>query len=409
MRQHRVIDGRFVLRSKFLFRGVWHFTYRDKITEIVRKLSTHERDKRKAEQFITDWIKKFSGNQTDTNNLERTFEQAFEEFLALKELRPTSKREYDYCFKGVYLPFFKDYLVSDITVQHIEEFLNFSKSRQIDREFKKKNGEIFRTKQTMNASVGRREKHLWMLRSFFNWAKRRKYCSINPTEGIKVSGKKEKKKRRVLNHEEASRLLNAARDTSVISIHSDDPRRKSDWEQRIKPPEHLFLAILVALHTGLRRGNITGMKWSHINFSEQTISFKAEEMKGHADHEIPIHPELMLALKNRLASLEQVPTNEFVIGRHINRFQHGFKKALKRAGLQDMRFHDLRHSVSTWYAERFPQAIKDAMLAHAPRNVSELYTHISLEKLRECVNQMPWLLKEGQPISAAQMESDKGV
>jgi integrase len=57
-----------------------------------------------------------------------------------------------------------------------------------------------------------------------------------------------------------------------------------------------------------------------------------------------------------------------------------------------MRFHDLRHTVSTWLAVRYPQAIKDAILGHAPRGVSGLYTHVQFEDLKKAIEAMPRLL-----------------
>jgi integrase len=115
-------------------------------------------------------------------------------------------------------------------------------------------------------------------------------------------------------------------------------------------------------------------------------------VKANADLEIPMHPELSEILEARLKEVEKCSPDDFVLGEEIKKFRNSFKEALRRAGLPHMRFHDLRHTVSTWLAVRYPQAIKDAMLGHAPRGVSGLYTHVQFEDLKKAIEAMPRLL-----------------
>src|SRR6185369_4777339 len=63
--------------------------------------------------------------------------------------------------------------------------------------------------------------------------------------------------------------------------------------------------------------------------------------------------------------------------------------------LPHMRWHELRHTAATWWAERLPEAYKKRLLGHAPSNVSDRYTHLPFSKLKEAVESMPWLLGPG--------------
>ncbi|MGH7754076.1 MAG: tyrosine-type recombinase/integrase [Gemmatimonadales bacterium] len=196
--------------------------------------------------------------------------------------------------------------------------------------------------------------------------------------------------------EQARSLICACREPVV---HRIQDRRRKQGEQAWPPPPHLFLAVLVALHTGLRRGNTTRLRLSQLDLGQRKINIAAEEMKANADFVIPVHPELAEALTESLRGRGKLGPDELVLGREVKEITKSFKSALKRAGLPPIRWHDLRHTASTWWSERAPQAVKDALMGHAPVGVSGRYTHIPFETMKRVVDCIPRLLT-AEPVPA---------
>ncbi len=395
-KQHKVVGTRFVVRNVFLVGKTWYGRVRDLETRKMWKVSTRERNKRKAEQFLIKWAEDRLKKEKRISVAPILFAKAIEEYLSLKTLRPSTLGEYNACFNGVYLPEFEGKYVYEIAIGDIEHFLKKMES-------------------VRKQSSRTRQKHLTNLRSFFRWARRRRYTLEDPTEGLRVP-RGAKRIGIALSHEEARRLLEACRTPVILKLSAFRnaggrnggklTERPTNFQQTFNPSSYLFLAVIIALHTGLRRGNITGLKWRHIDFGKGHIRIPAEEMKANADHVVPIHPELLEAFKERLKELGKCDTEAPVLGKEITSLKRSFPWALKHAGLpyqgdRKIRFHDLRHTVSTWLAVRYPQAIKDAILGHAPRGVSGLYTHVPFEELKKAIDSMPRLLTPPVEVSQA--------
>src|ERR1041385_5965797 len=180
-RKHRVIEERFVVRNPYLYRGVWFYNVRDLLDPArkVLKISSHEKNARKAEEFILKWVKKKAQRPGTKPTVDpRNFPKAFEEWLGTLPLRDSTRNEYEYC-GDVYERFFGTMLVSDIHPEEIDAFLASLRVK----EFKNKKGELL--KKGLSGTTIR--KHLRILRSFFQWAIiRRKYCLSDPTLGLKI-------------------------------------------------------------------------------------------------------------------------------------------------------------------------------------------------------------------------------
>ncbi|HEX6479636.1 MAG TPA: site-specific integrase [Ktedonobacteraceae bacterium] len=75
---------------------------------------------------------------------------------------------------------------------------------------------------------------------------------------------------------------------------------------------------------------------------------------------------------------------------YANNVWASFKRLLKRAGLQDMRFHDLRHSVATiLFAAGIDLKVISELLGHSSIAVtSDVYAHLLPEKQYEVVKKM---------------------
>jgi integrase len=159
--------------------------------------------------------------------------------------------------------------------------------------------------------------------------------------------------------------------------------------------------VLGALHTGLRRGNLLGLRWSQVDLGGRRITIPAEETKANAELAIPIHPELAEVLRGLLRGRDRVEPHAPVIGIEVKELKASFLSAARRAGLGHLRFHDLRHTAATWWGERCTHAVLQQLLGHAPGSMSLKYVHVPFAKLRQVVDRMPRLLAAPAPAVAA--------
>ncbi|WP_114409771.1 tyrosine-type recombinase/integrase [Solimonas fluminis] len=107
----------------------------------------------------------------------------------------------------------------------------------------------------------------------------------------------------------------------------------------------------LTLLTGLRWSNVSGLKWTHVDLRAGLIAVSAREMKGRAGLCLPITPRLRRILDGRRG---QHATWVFsTAGKRLQRPPHEtWYGALRRLGLEDFRWHDLRHTWASWHAQR---------------------------------------------------------
>ncbi len=139
---------------------------------------------------------------------------------------------------------------------------------------------------------------------------------------------------------------------------------------------HLKPIVITALNTGMRRGEILGLKWSQVDLRHGFILL--ERTKNGERREIPINSTLR-------ATLEAIPhghESEYVFtdrnGRPFKEVKRSFETALKRGGISDFRFHDLRHT----FASHLVMAGVDIttvkeLLGHKTLTMTLRYSHLA--------------------------------
>lgn len=193
---------------------------------------------------------------------------------------------------------FRNPLLTEITAREIEDFRNE------------------RRKVVERSSINR---NLAELKCMFSKAIQWAYAETNPVKLIKFE-KENNQRVRYLTHEEIQRLIEGA-----------------------KP--HLKPIILTALHTGMRRGEILKLKWEHVNLKIRVIAIN--HTKNQEGKQIPID-RVLYDTFNGLPSKLQA---EYVFmnrkGRPYQDIKKGFHATVKRAGIRNFRFHDLRHTFAS--------------------------------------------------------------
>ena len=148
-------------------------------------------------------------------------------------------------------------------------------------------------------------------------------------------------------------------------------------------PEHLSYMAHFALMTGLRMNNVVRLKWSQINMEKKQAWIHPDESKSGNAIGVPLNNEAINVLKAQLGKhLKYVFTYK---GKPVLRAStHAWYKACERAGIEDFRFHDLRHTWASWHAQNgTPLNILQEMGGWRSAEMVRRYAHLSAEHLLE--------------------------
>ena len=113
------------------------------------------------------------------------------------------------------------------------------------------------------------------------------------------------------------------------------------------PPHQRQLARF-ALATGLRQANVLGMRWPNVDLERRTAWVHADEAKGGTAIGVPLNDEAIAVLREEIGKhCDYV----FTFRRRplANANTKAWKNALRRAGIEHFRWHDLRHVWATWH------------------------------------------------------------
>lgn len=146
-------------------------------------------------------------------------------------------------------------------------------------------------------------------------------------------------------------------------------------------PEHQRDLAQFALLTGLRQRNILELSWDQIDMDRRLAWIHPEQAKGRKAIGIPLVPEALAILrKNEGNHPERVFTFE---GKPIGQVNtKAWRKALKRAGITDFRWHDLRHTWASWHLQQgTPLAVLQELGGWSDYKMVQRYAHLSKDHL----------------------------
>jgi len=221
--------------------------------------------------------------------------------------------------------------LSDIKVKDIEEF------------------KVLRLKEVKSSTVNR---SLSVLKHLLKLAKKwEKFYGDNP---VSTAGLLEENNliQQILTPKEEERLLNNSAD-------------------------HLKDIIVCALNTGMRIGEIVSLKWSEVDLENNIITVTQTNSKSKKERNIPINSvlrSLLIELKLRSG------VNEFVFlnnkGQRIKTIRTAFKAACRRANINGLRIHDLRHTTATRMVESGANIVAiSKILGHSDIKTTMRYAH----------------------------------
>ena len=115
-------------------------------------------------------------------------------------------------------------------------------------------------------------------------------------------------------------------------------------------PDHQRDMVLFALSTGLRQSNVLKLTWKQVDLIRRTAWIHGDEAKGKEDIHISLSQLSVELLQRQVGKhLERVFT---YAGKPIGSVNtKSWRAALKRAGIEDFRWHDLRHTWASWLVQ----------------------------------------------------------
>jgi integrase len=156
-------------------------------------------------------------------------------------------------------------------------------------------------------------------------------------------------------------------------------------------PNRLKDMVMVALTTGMRRGEILGLRWDYIRLDNRLIILPIT--KNNTVRVIPINDTL-----HRILS-EMPEKTGYVFGNgnggHVGDIKHSFTSACRKAGITDFRFHDLRHTYASHLAMRgvHIRALQE-LLGHKTLAMTQRYSHLAPEQLQNAVKLLDGVIEE---------------
>lgn len=142
-------------------------------------------------------------------------------------------------------------------------------------------------------------------------------------------------------------------------------------------PVHQRDVVLFALSTGLRQSNVIGLEWSQVDLERRIAWIYADQAKGGYDIHVPLNA---MALEVLTRQVGKHPTRVFTYqGRPIAWANtRAWREALKRAGIVDFRWHDLRHTWASWHAQHgTPLYVLQEMGAWQSEQMVRRYAHLA--------------------------------
>ena len=342
--------------SLFKRGGVWwSYLYLDGVRH---QSSTGTSNRRQAETIETKLKEELNNQRFQIVQADphMTFGELAARFIASGSVRP----HHIYHLKFL-LPFFSEVLVLRLTKSLADDF---RRARQ------KGNPAI------KDATINR---DLSVLRHILYWAVDEQLIAANPLARLKMA-RERRTRRQVLSVAEEQMLLPAAKG-------------------------HLYAMILMALDTGMRRGEVTSQRWEDIDLSRKLLAVTRSKTPEGESREIPLTGRLFHYLAEHRLDQGLIVSYKDAPVRIVKR---SWSTALKTAGIRHVRFHDLRHTFNTRLMEAgVLQEVRMALMGHSSGSkVHATYTHIELPVKREAIRKLElWMEHQLQTEKEAQNAS----
>lgn len=218
------------------------------------------------------------------------------------------------------------------------------------------------TRQGRERSIAAVNRELAVLRKMFGIAAREGWILSNPFltgKGL-IDTASERKRDRVLSADEERQLLAGCKAAEARN-------------------DYIYLLTLFGVDTGMRQGEIMALQWGDVDLQNGRVTVRALNTKTLRERTLQLSRRVLIELQARRARLvatDAEATRERIFENLKDFPKDGFNNAVKRAGLADFRFHDLRHTWITRLIEAgMPIAQVGRLAGHT--QISTTYRYVS--------------------------------
>lgn len=156
-------------------------------------------------------------------------------------------------------------------------------------------------------------------------------------------------------------------------------------------PMHLADAAAFTLQTGLRKGTLTRLEWSMVDWENRVVSVPCSIVKNRADLLVPLSDSALEILRRRA-----LMGGRWVFTYRGKRLQEPggavWRAALRELGIQNFRWHDLRHTWASWHVQAgTPLAVLKELGGWKSVQMVMVYAHLNTTQLHQAAGNMPVL------------------
>lgn len=322
-----------------------------------------------------------------TQIAELTLNDVFDEWLDYKRkyIKISSIANYQNAYKSYLKDYFSEMKLNDITQKVAQNYLDENPCKI--------------SKHTLSDAIG-------VLKNFLDWAYENDLISTHPSawKHLKYPEVVIEKKKTVLTAKEYNNLVAICQE--IINLGYDEKMKSMLKKNRVQYCAKT-LGIMVAVFTGMRIGEISGLQWKNVDFKNNIIKVRATIERIYIDGKT----EVIVGSPKSRTSVRDIPICD-ALRECLTRYQKHFNvddecflissgkeyleprtyrswyiRFLKKHELPHMKFHGLRHTFCSVMQERGVNAsIVAEFMGHANLNMLPTYTHISAEKKQLAIN-----------------------
>jgi len=242
------------------------------------------------------------------------------------------------------------------------------------------------------------------LKAAVNWAVKRSIIETNPLIKLEpLSERDSARKARYLTEDERARLM-AALDEREKEIrlkrenHNEWLKeRRLETFPRIKDgdfADHLKPIVTLALSTGIRRNSLLSLEWGDVNLNERVIFVRADVEKSEKERYVPLNKMAFETLSRWHKQSKRVAPRNLVFpspktGKKLDNCKSSWEALLKRAGIENFRWHDMRHDFASQLVMKGVDlnTVRE-LLGHSDLKMTLRYAHLAPENKMKAVEML---------------------
>ena len=174
-----------------------------------------------------------------------------------------------------------------------------------------------------------------------------------------------------------------------------EPKRRIRWLTQEEArrllnelPDHLAEMVRFSLATGLRERNVVKLEWSQVDLTRKCAWIHPDQAKAGKAIPVPLNADAIDVIRRQLGKHDRyIFTYK---GKSVEKANtKAWRNALERAGIENFRWHDLRHTWASWHVQMgTPLNVLQELGGWSETDMVRRYAHLSTEHLAEHANRL---------------------